>query len=122
MDLRVISTRDCKCMASMQMQCIYLISGFCAVCVIFINHWPVDRPDVLCGAGPCTCNLFHRSSVIISFRLLCIPWDRCLQLGDLAFRICTHLSDTWRLASGGCVVQYGGCFWHTLIRTSSIDP
>lgn len=88
MDLRVISTRDCKCMASMQMQCIYLISGFCAVCVIFINHWPIDRPDVLCGAGPCTYNLFHRSSVIISFRLLCIPWDRCLQLGDLAFRIC----------------------------------
>lgn len=37
----------------LQMQCIYLISGFCAVCVIFINHWPIDRPDVLCGAVRC---------------------------------------------------------------------
>lgn len=108
------------------MQCIYLISSFCAVCVISLITDLLTAP--MCCAvldpAPATYSIHPsiRPSVIISFLLLCIPWDRCLQLGDLAFRICTHLSDTWRLASGGCVVQYGGCFWHTLIRTSSIDP
>lgn len=92
-NLHSLGLCDCKCVASLHLSDLL----FPALCY-FINHWPIDPPMCCAVLYPAPATYSIRSS-IPSLPASLHPLGRIFATRRLAFRICTNLSDTWRLAS-----------------------